>query len=257
MLFGLGGRRLFDTTLPRRPPFALPQTPSPPPPPQTNVQEQARLRAGGAQLAPLGFHLQGPAKPKEMGVGPLRLWPGGLCVSRSIGDMDTGPLVVPLPHVRQVRAAAWAGAGQGHGAAGGAAALCAAPPTCAPTSASAPPYTHAPQLVVPPERAVRLLLASDGLWDLVSPEKAARAVRSKLPHEVRGRVVGFLGPRAGAGGESGPGSVGTRRLPRFAPPPHTHPPSPTHTPTKTGRGAPGQRRYEGQAHGRRPDPCCG
>lgn len=46
---------------------------------------------------------QGPAKPKEMGVGPLRMWPGGLCVSRSIGDMDTGPLVVPLPHVRQAR----------------------------------------------------------------------------------------------------------------------------------------------------------
>jgi len=45
---------------------------------------------------------QGPAKPREMGVGPLRMWPGGLCVSRSIGDMDTGPLVVPLPHVRQV-----------------------------------------------------------------------------------------------------------------------------------------------------------
>ena len=52
---------------------------------QANKAEQNRLRQGGAQLAPLGFHLQGPAKPNEMGVGPLRLWPGGLCVSRSIG----------------------------------------------------------------------------------------------------------------------------------------------------------------------------
>lgn len=69
---------------------------------QNNPSEQRRLRDGGALLAPLGFHLQGPAKPKEMGVGPLRLWPGGLCVSRSIGDMDAGPLVVPLPHIRQV-----------------------------------------------------------------------------------------------------------------------------------------------------------
>jgi hypothetical protein len=49
---------------------------------QVNKNEQNRLRQAGAQLAPLGFHLQGPAKPQEMGVGPLRMWPGGLCVSR-------------------------------------------------------------------------------------------------------------------------------------------------------------------------------
>lgn len=46
---------------------------------QANTEEQERLRSAGAQLAPLGCHLQGPAKPREMGVGPLRLWPGG-CV---------------------------------------------------------------------------------------------------------------------------------------------------------------------------------
>jgi hypothetical protein len=49
---------------------------------QVNKAEQERLRQEGAQLAPVGFHLQGPAKPQEMGVGPLRMWPGGLCVSR-------------------------------------------------------------------------------------------------------------------------------------------------------------------------------
>lgn len=49
---------------------------------QVNKAEQERLRQAGAQLAPVGFHLQGPAKPQEMGVGPLRMWPGGLCVSR-------------------------------------------------------------------------------------------------------------------------------------------------------------------------------
>jgi hypothetical protein len=84
------------TCLPSCPPF-------PPTPVQVNKAEQARLREAGAQLAPVGFHLQGPAKPQEMGVGPLRMWPGGLCVSRSIGDLDAGPLIVPLPHVRQVR----------------------------------------------------------------------------------------------------------------------------------------------------------
>lgn len=72
---------------------------------QSNADEQARLRLAGCTLAPLGFHLQGPARQGELGVGPLRLWPGGLCVSRSVGDLDAGPEVVPLPHIRQVRSA--------------------------------------------------------------------------------------------------------------------------------------------------------
>lgn len=107
---------------------------------QINTAEQERLRKGGALLAPLGFHLQGPAKPKEMGVGPLRMWPGGLCVSRSIGDLDTGPLIVPLPHVRQ--------------------------------------------MLVPEQRALRFLIASDGLWDLMTYEKSAKCIRNKLPAEA-------------------------------------------------------------------------
>ena len=39
------------------------------------------------------------AKP---GWGPLRVWPGGLCLSRALGDFDVGPAVIPLPHVFQV-----------------------------------------------------------------------------------------------------------------------------------------------------------
>ena len=69
---------------------------------QDHVTEKARLLTAGCNLAQLGFHLQGPAKPKEPGVGPLRIWPGGLCVSRSIGDVDAGPEIVPLPHIKQV-----------------------------------------------------------------------------------------------------------------------------------------------------------
>lgn len=76
---------------------------------QVNKAEQSRLREAGAQLAPVGFHLQGPAKPQEMGVGPLRMWPGGLCVSRwvvisvtlggavSIQRSYTHSLSVPAP----------------------------------------------------------------------------------------------------------------------------------------------------------------
>lgn len=33
----------------------------------------------------------------------MRCWPGGLCLSRSIGDMDIGEFVVPVPYVKQVK----------------------------------------------------------------------------------------------------------------------------------------------------------
>ena len=36
-------------------------------------------------------------------IGPLRCWPGGLCLSRSIGDTDVGEFIVPVPHVKQVK----------------------------------------------------------------------------------------------------------------------------------------------------------
>ncbi|KAG6516507.1 hypothetical protein ZIOFF_026972 [Zingiber officinale] len=33
----------------------------------------------------------------------LRCWPGGLCLSRSIGDQDVGEFILPIPHVKQVK----------------------------------------------------------------------------------------------------------------------------------------------------------
>ena len=39
-------------------------------------------------------------------IGPLRCWPGGLCLSRSIGDTDVGEFIVPIPHVKQVKVGA-------------------------------------------------------------------------------------------------------------------------------------------------------
>ncbi|ONM62759.1 putative protein phosphatase 2C 12 [Zea mays] len=38
-------------------------------------------------------------------IGPLRCWPGGLCLSRSIGDQDVGEFIVPVPLVKQVKTA--------------------------------------------------------------------------------------------------------------------------------------------------------
>ena len=67
-----------------------------------SAQEQARLREAGCTVASMGFHLQGPATAGEPGVGPLRVWPGGLCVARSIGDADAGPEIIPIPSIKQV-----------------------------------------------------------------------------------------------------------------------------------------------------------
>ncbi|XP_062186310.1 probable protein phosphatase 2C 40 [Phragmites australis] len=36
-------------------------------------------------------------------IGPLRCWPGGLCLSRSIGDQDVGEFIIPVPHVKQMK----------------------------------------------------------------------------------------------------------------------------------------------------------
>lgn len=46
-------------------------------------------------------------------VGPLRCWPGGLCLSRSIGDTDVGEFIVPVPHVKQVKVNAVCAIGNG------------------------------------------------------------------------------------------------------------------------------------------------
>lgn len=62
----------------------------------------------------------------------MRSWPGGLCVSRSIGDVDCGPFITPLPHVKQMK--------------------------------------------IPPSGG-RIIMASDGLWDAVTSEKAAKCSR--------------------------------------------------------------------------------
>ncbi|KAF6152522.1 hypothetical protein GIB67_035092 [Kingdonia uniflora] len=36
-------------------------------------------------------------------IGRLRCWPGGLCLSRSINDMDVREFIVPIPYVKQVK----------------------------------------------------------------------------------------------------------------------------------------------------------
>ncbi|PNW77853.1 hypothetical protein CHLRE_10g454450v5 [Chlamydomonas reinhardtii] len=114
---------------------------------QSNPEEQARLRGAGCTLAPLGFHLQGPARQGELGVGPLRLWPGGLCVSRSVGDLDAGPEVMPLPHIRQV---------------------------------------------LLPSNGARIIVCSDGVWDLMSLSKAVKLCRFKPASAATAALMGAV-----------------------------------------------------------------
>ncbi|XP_034597403.1 probable protein phosphatase 2C 15 isoform X1 [Setaria viridis] len=77
-------------------------------------------------------------------IGPLRCWPGGLCLSRSIGDQDVGQFIVPVPLVKQVKLST----------AGG-----------------------------------RLIIASDGVWDALSPEAAFNCSRELPPEPAAEQIV--------------------------------------------------------------------
>ncbi|PAN49300.1 hypothetical protein PAHAL_9G439600 [Panicum hallii] len=61
-----------------------------------NEEEVERVTASGGEVGRI--NIAGGA-----GIGPLRCWPGGLCLSRSIGDTDVGEFIVPVPHVKQVK----------------------------------------------------------------------------------------------------------------------------------------------------------
>ncbi|XP_071735621.1 probable protein phosphatase 2C 15 [Rutidosis leptorrhynchoides] len=63
---------------------------------EENSEERERVTASGGEVGRLNV-IGGPE------IGPLRCWPGGLCLSRSIGDMDVGEFIVPIPHVKQVK----------------------------------------------------------------------------------------------------------------------------------------------------------
>ncbi|KAJ4787964.1 Phosphatase 2C family protein [Rhynchospora pubera] len=103
---------------------------------EENVEERERVTASGGEVGRLS--IVGGAE-----IGPLRCWPGGLCLSRSIGDIDVGEFIVPIPYVKQVKLSS----------AGG-----------------------------------RLIIASDGIWDALSSESAAKSCQG-LPAELAARQV--------------------------------------------------------------------
>ncbi|CAL1393339.1 unnamed protein product [Linum trigynum] len=103
---------------------------------EENVEERERVTASGGEVGRLNIFGGNE-------VGPLRCWPGGLCLSRSIGDTDVGEYIVPIPHVKQVKLSN----------AGG-----------------------------------RLIIASDGIWDALSSDMAAKSCRG-LPAELAVKLV--------------------------------------------------------------------
>ncbi|CAA2945536.1 probable phosphatase 2C 15 [Olea europaea subsp. europaea] len=103
---------------------------------EENAEERARVTESGGEVGRLSIF--GGTE-----IGPLRCWPGGLCLSRSIGDMDVGEFIVPVPYVKQVKLSNGGG---------------------------------------------RLIIASDGIWDALSSEIAAKSCRG-LPAELASRLV--------------------------------------------------------------------
>ncbi|KAM0892250.1 hypothetical protein ACQ4PT_025870 [Festuca glaucescens] len=103
---------------------------------EENVEERERVTASGGEVGRLS--VVGGAE-----IGPLRCWPGGLCLSRSIGDIDVGEFIVPVPYVKQVKLSNTVG---------------------------------------------RLIIASDGIWDALSSEAAAKCCRG-LPAELAAKQV--------------------------------------------------------------------
>ncbi|KAJ0981495.1 hypothetical protein J5N97_009750 [Dioscorea zingiberensis] len=63
---------------------------------EVNEDEVKRVIASGVRVRRL--NTVGGAE-----VGPLRGWPGGLCLSRTIGDMNASSVIVPIPHVKQIK----------------------------------------------------------------------------------------------------------------------------------------------------------
>ncbi|XP_074570906.1 putative protein phosphatase 2C 12 [Curcuma longa] len=103
---------------------------------EANAEEVDRIIASGGEVGRL--NIVGGAE-----IGPLRCWPGGLCLSRSIGDKDVGELIVPVPHVKQVKLSN----------AGG-----------------------------------RVIIASDGVWDALTPQMALNCSRG-LPADVAAHQI--------------------------------------------------------------------
>ncbi|XP_074264119.1 putative protein phosphatase 2C 12 [Silene latifolia] len=143
---------------------------------ESNVEERERVTASGGEVGRL--NTGGGTE-----IGPLRCWPGGLCLSRSIGDRDVGEFIVPVPYIKQVRLSS----------AGG-----------------------------------RLVICSDGVWDMLSFEAAIDCCRGMSPDAAAAHIVKEAVQIKGLRDDT------TCIVVDILPPEKNHPPM--HPPKKQGRG---------------------
>ncbi|KAI3467059.1 hypothetical protein Pfo_023722 [Paulownia fortunei] len=119
---------------------------------EENAEERERVTASGGEVGRLSIY----GGTEVTSLSELLMYPRftfagwsstllarGLCLSRSIGDMDVGEFIVPIPYVKQVKLSSKGG---------------------------------------------RLIIASDGIWDALSSEMAAKSCRG-LPAELAARLV--------------------------------------------------------------------
>ena len=67
-------------------------------------REQERVRSAGGMVSRVAECGVGPAPDSNSGLGPLRVWPGGVANARALGDFDVPPgLLLAAPHITQVR----------------------------------------------------------------------------------------------------------------------------------------------------------
>ena len=155
-------------------------------------------------------------------MGPLRSWPGGLCVSRSIGDIECGAVITCLPHVRQIVVSGWVGwhgerEGERVGERVGEIWLslyltflweCVLlSPLGDNKEAHSVVFSWCNFQV--PSSGGRIIIASDGLWDALSSEKVASCVRGMPGAKAASHLIkvrGGTGWGLGAGGWGGEGA---------------------------------------------------
>ncbi|KAE8674522.1 putative protein phosphatase 2C 15 [Hibiscus syriacus] len=100
-------------------------------------EEEERITTRGGEIGRLNAGI-------ILYIGSMRCWPGGLCLSRTIGDMDAGEFIVPVPYVKQVKLST----------AGG-----------------------------------RMIISSDGVWDVLSAEEALDCCRRMSPDAAAAQIV--------------------------------------------------------------------
>ncbi|KAK9787603.1 hypothetical protein WJX73_002953 [Symbiochloris irregularis] len=65
--------------------------------------EQERMTALGIRMTNIDSSGHGPAADPAKGIGPLRIWPGGVMNARVIGDLTSGNILLASPSISQVR----------------------------------------------------------------------------------------------------------------------------------------------------------